>query len=78
MGYFDNVKVDVKSSKLLKEEYRMIAYSVSCIFCKKTFEVVEGTKKYTMYKRNMKGKFSCDDCDTKIEFEARKGLLGKL
>ncbi|WP_196244013.1 hypothetical protein [Lysinibacillus fusiformis] len=56
----------------------MITYSVSCIFCKKTFEVVEGTRKYALYKRNMKGKFSCEDCDSKIEREARKGLLGKL
>jgi len=56
----------------------MITYSVSCIFCKKTFEVVEGTKKYTLYKRNMKGKFSCENCDSRIELEARKGLLGKL
>ncbi|QQP10941.1 hypothetical protein FJQ98_17010 [Lysinibacillus agricola] len=56
----------------------MISYSARCIFCKKTFEVVEGTRKYKLYKQNMKGKFSCEDCDSKIKLEARKGLLGKL
>ena len=56
----------------------MISYSLHCIFCKKTFEVVEGSKKYRLYKQNMQGKFSCEDCDRRIELEARKGLLGKL
>lgn len=56
----------------------MISYSLRCIFCKKTFEVVEGSKKYKLYKQNMEGKFSCEDCDRKIELESRKGLLGKL
>ena len=74
MVFFDNVEV----TSYLKGELIMITYSVSCIFCKKTFEVVEGTRKYTLYKRNMKGKFSCEDCDSKIEREARKGMLGKL
>ncbi|MGE8000311.1 hypothetical protein ACQKOF_16845 [Lysinibacillus sp. NPDC093190] len=56
----------------------MISYSLRCIICKEIFEVVEGTRKYTLYKQNMNGKFSCEDCDRKIELEARKGLLGKL
>lgn len=56
----------------------MISYSLRCIFCKKVFKVVEGTRKYKLYKQNMNGKFSCEDCDRKIELEARKGLLGKL
>ncbi|MGE6515054.1 hypothetical protein [Lysinibacillus sphaericus] len=56
----------------------MISYSLHCIFCKQIFEVVEGTKKYNLYKQNMKGKFSCEDCDCKIELQSRKGLMGKL
>jgi len=56
----------------------VISYSIHCIFCKKEFKVVEGTRKYKLYKQNMNGKFSCEDCDRKIELEARKGLLGKL
>ncbi len=56
----------------------MITYSLRCIFCKEIFEVIEGTKKYKLYKQNMQGKFSCEDCDRKIQFESRKGFIGKL
>ena len=56
----------------------MISYQANCIFCKKAFQIVEGTNKYRVFKRNMRGKYSCDDCDRKIEHEAKKGLMGKL
>ena len=56
----------------------MITYDVQCFCCKMTFQVVEGTKKYQYYKRNMNGKFSCDACDNKVFLEARKNLIGKL
>lgn len=56
----------------------MIMYDVRCFCCKKTFQVVEGSKKYQHFKRNMKGKFSCDACEDKIYLEARGNLFGKL
>ncbi|MGN7476227.1 hypothetical protein ACTHOQ_00115 [Solibacillus silvestris] len=56
----------------------MITYETTCFCCKKPFLLKEGTKKYQKFKRNMRGKFSCDACDDKIYMEARKHLLGKL
>jgi hypothetical protein len=56
----------------------MITYDVQCFCCKQTFQVVEGTRKYQLFKRNMKGKFSCEPCDNKIYLEARKSLISKL
>jgi len=56
----------------------LISYELQCIFCKQPFHVIEGTRKYNLYKRNMNGRFSCEDCDRKIEHEARKSLLRKL
>ena len=56
----------------------MITYEVICFCCKQSFHVVEGTKKYQYYKRNMTGKFSCADCEDKIYVEARRNLISKL
>lgn len=56
----------------------MITYDVNCFCCKKTFQVLEGTRKYQMYKRNMKGRFACDICEGQISLEARANLFGKL
>lgn len=56
----------------------MISYKATCIFCKKDFQILEGTNKYRVYKRNMSGKYSCDDCDRTIQNEAKKALMGKL
>ena len=56
----------------------MISYKVTCIFCKKHFLILEGTNKYRVYKWNMSGKYSCDDCDCTIQHEAKKALMGKL
>lgn len=56
----------------------MIYYETVCFSCKKTFKIVEGTKKYKFYKENMNGKFSCDKCEEKIYQEARKNLFSKL
>ena len=56
----------------------MISYKANCIFCKKGFRIVEGTNKYRVFKQNMQGKYSCDDCDRKIEHEAKRNLIGKL
>ena len=56
----------------------MISYKATCIFCKKDFQILEGTNKYRVYKRNMRGKYSCDDCDRTIQHEAKKALIGKL
>lgn len=44
----------------------------------KNFKMIEGTRKYNLYKRNMKGRFACEDCDNKIYLEARKYLISKL
>ena len=56
----------------------MITYEVICFCCKQSFHVVEGTKKYQYYKRNMTGKFSCDACEDKIYVEARRNIISKL
>lgn len=56
----------------------MITYEALCFCCKKPFLLVEGTTKYQKYKRNMRGKFSCDSCDDKIHMEARKHMMSKL
>lgn len=56
----------------------MISYKATCIFCKKDFQILEGTNKYRLYKQNMGGRYSCDDCDRIIQHEAKKTLMGKL
>ena len=56
----------------------MISYKATCIFCKKYFHTLEGTNKYRVYKRNMSGKYSCDDWDCTIQHEAKKALMDKL
>ena len=56
----------------------MITYEAVCFCCKQPFLLVEGTTKYQKYKRNMRGKFSCDSCDDKIHMEARKHMMSKL
>lgn len=56
----------------------MFRYETICYCCKKTFFVLEGTKKYRLYKQNRNGKFSCEHCDDKIYVEARKQFLSKL
>lgn len=56
----------------------MIKYKIICFCCKNPFFVEEGSRKYQLYKKNMKGKFACENCDHKVYLEARKGLMGKL
>ncbi|MGE7925931.1 hypothetical protein ACQKND_22490 [Viridibacillus arvi] len=56
----------------------MIYYKTVCTCCRETFKIIEGTKKYEFYKRNMKGKFVCETCGNKIYLEARKSLISKL
>ena len=56
----------------------MIYYEATCFCCKKQFKMMEGTRKYQLFKQNMKGKFSCENCDHKIYLEARKNLIAKL
>lgn len=50
----------------------MIFYMVECLFCKKEFKLDENNYQYQKYKRNMKGKFLCDNCKERIESDARK------
>ncbi len=56
----------------------MYHYVSNCICCKKDFKILEGSRKYQLYKQNMNGKFTCDDCSHKVELDARKALFGKL
>ncbi len=56
----------------------MIYYESVCVCCKKTFKIVEGTKKYKFYKRNMNGAFFCDSCEEKIYSQARNSLFAKF
>lgn len=56
----------------------MIRYETICYCCKKTFYVEEGTEKYRLFKRNMRGYHSCESCDAKIYQEARANLFSKL
>ena len=39
---------------------------------------MEGSLKYQKYKKNMGGRFSCEDCDQKIYLEARKYMFAKI
>lgn len=56
----------------------MISYKATCIFCKKDFQILEGTNKYRIFKRNMRGQYSCDNCDRTIQHEAKRTLMGKF
>ncbi|GLC89290.1 hypothetical protein LYSBPC_24170 [Lysinibacillus piscis] len=56
----------------------MYYYLAKCFCCKQEFKILEGTLKFQEYKRNRDGKYSCDDCNQKIEMEARKALFQKL
>ena len=56
---------------------QLIYYEVECRYCKSKFHAIEGTKKYADYKKNRKGKLSCDDCDRKIEADSRKYLFNR-
>ncbi|WP_169817974.1 hypothetical protein [Caryophanon latum] len=55
----------------------MITYEVTCRFCQQPFLLVEGTAKYMRYKKNRAEKFSCDDCDRRIEADSRKYLFDR-
>ena len=56
----------------------MIFYESVCMCCKKNFKIIEGSLKYQKYKKNMNGRFSCEDCDQKIYLEARKYMFAKI
>lgn len=56
----------------------MIRYETICYCCKRTFFVEEGTKKYRLFKQNMRGYHSCETCDAKVYQEARVQLFSKL
>lgn len=56
----------------------MYYYEATCFCCKKLFKMMEGTRKYQLFKQNMKGKYSCENCDHKIYQEARKNLMARL
>ncbi|MCM3315111.1 hypothetical protein M3603_00370 [Rummeliibacillus stabekisii] len=53
----------------------MISYTTTCIICKQDFELIEGTKKYKERKKDRDKKFWCDECEGKINSQARKGFL---
>lgn len=55
----------------------MIYYETTCRYCRQTFRLVEGTAKYARYKKNRDEKFSCDDCDRRIEADSRKYLFDR-
>ena len=55
----------------------MIYYETTCRFCKKTFKLLEGTKNYAQYKKNPNAKYACDDCNRRIEDDARKYLFDR-
>lgn len=55
----------------------MIFYELQCRYCTKTFQAVEGSRKYADYKKNRQAKFSCDDCDRNIEADSRKYLFNR-
>lgn len=55
----------------------MIYYEADCMYCKKPFKLLEGTRKYQQYKQNRNGKFACDDCERRIEADARKYLFDR-
>ncbi|MEY9975018.1 hypothetical protein ABH966_005442 [Lysinibacillus sp. RC46] len=50
----------------------MISYKVTCIFCKKDFQILEGTNKYRVYKQNMAGRYSCDIVTVLYSMKQRK------
>jgi len=56
----------------------MIYYETTCICCKRQFKLLEGTRKYQLYKVNRQRRLTCEQCDQKIHAEARKSLLSKL
>lgn len=55
----------------------MIYYEATCMYCKRPFKLLEGTRKYQEYKQNRNGKFACDDCERRIEADARKYLFDR-
>jgi len=56
---------------------QLIYYETTCRYCRKTFKLLEGTSKYRQYKSNRDVKFSCDDCDRRIEDDSRKYLFDR-
>ncbi|WP_274307166.1 hypothetical protein [Solibacillus daqui] len=56
----------------------MFRYETICYCCKKVFFVEEGSNKYRLFKQNMQGKYSCEQCDAKVYQEARAQLFSKL
>ena len=55
----------------------MIYYEIICRYCRKPFKLEEGTPKYMRYKQRRHEKFSCDDCDRRIEDDSRKYLFDR-
>lgn len=55
----------------------MIGYEIICCYCRQVFKLNEGTPKYMRYKKNPHARFSCDDCDRKIEADSRKYLFDR-
>lgn len=55
----------------------MITYETTCCYCRKPFLLLEGSVKYMRYKKNREARFSCDDCDRRIEADSRKYLFDR-
>lgn len=55
----------------------MFYYEITCRYCGKLYKLMEGTKKYQQYKEDRQRKFSCDDCERRIEADSRKYLFNR-
>jgi len=79
---FDSVKarflVGLQKESLYEQgEFEIFYYEVICICCRKKFRVYEGTLRYKQVKENMKGKYTCEECDHNIRLEAIKNFFNK-
>ena len=78
MNIFYSIRQVLVSFNIMVEGViHMIYYEIECRYCKKCFKLLEGTKKYDVYKKNRQLKQSCDDCDRKIEADSRKYLFNR-
>ena len=55
----------------------MFYYETTCRYCRKLFQLPEGTKKYQQFKVNRNASISCDDCERRIEADSRKYLFNR-
>jgi len=73
--FSEQIMYDNSNKFLWRRQKIMISYTTTCIICKQDFELIEGTKKYKERKKDRDKKFWCDECEGKINSQARKGFL---